>query len=182
MLILRAALILLTVGYPFVVYYGLTNWDISTFIVLLVVIALLRWLNPGNQMGPRWLWSGLLIVIAVSIWALESTEGLKVYPVLVNLSFLALFSHSLLHPPTIIERLARVSEPDLPEEGVIYTRRVTMIWVGFFIFNGSIAAITAVWASTEVWTLYNGLVAYLLIGGLFAGEWIVRGWVRRNHD
>ncbi len=180
-LFFRIVLILVTIAYPFVVYFGLKHLDVSFFVLFLLGIAALRWFIPGTQMGPRWLWAGLLIIVALGVWVFERTEGLKIYPVLVNLSFLALFTHSLRSPPTIIERMARMTEPDLPESGVRYTRAVTRLWIGFFIFNGCVALGTAVWASDEVWILYNGVVAYLLMGVLFAGEWLVRGWFRSKH-
>ena len=74
----------------------------------------------------------------------------------------------------MIERLARLQHPDLPPEGVIYTRRVTQVWCAFFIINGAMALSTALWASLEIWSLYNGLIAYVLMGGLFAAEYLVR--------
>ncbi len=55
-----------------------------------------------------------------------------------------------------------------------YTRRVTQVWCGFFVLNGGLALCTALWASDAGWALYNGLVAYVLMGLLFAGEWLVR--------
>jgi uncharacterized membrane protein len=94
---------------------------------------------------------------------------------------LALFGASLAHPPSIIERFARLREPQLPPAAIAYTRRVTQVWCVFFAVNGSIALVTALWASDQVWALYNGLVAYVLIGLLFAGEWVVRRRVRRSH-
>ena len=51
----------------------------------------------------------------------------------------------------------------------------------FFILNGSIAAWSALFASREVWAIYNGGVAYLLMGALFAGEWLFRRHVRSSH-
>ena len=62
-----------------------------------------------------------------------------------------------------------------------YTRRVTQVWCGFFVFNGSLALLTALYASDGVWMLYNGLLAYVLMGILFAGEWLVRQRVRAVH-
>jgi uncharacterized membrane protein len=50
--------------------------------------------------------------------------------------------------------------------------------VGFFVINGTIAAALTLWAPLAWWTLYNGLIAYLLMGLLFAGEWLVRQRVR----
>jgi uncharacterized membrane protein len=73
-----------------------------------------------------------------------------------------------------VERLARLQQPDLPPQGVRYTRRVTQVWCGFFIINGSIALITALWSSFAWWSLYNGLIAYVLMGLLFAGEYLIR--------
>jgi uncharacterized membrane protein len=40
--------------------------------------------------------------------------------------------------------------------------------------NGGVALVTALWASAATWSLYNGFVAYLLMGVLFAGEYGIR--------
>ena len=108
-----------------------------------------------------------------AIWS-NNSVSLRFYPALVNGMMLVIFSWSLLSPPSLIERLARLQHPDLPPEGIIYTRRVTQIWCGFFMVNGFIALATALWSSFEVWSLYNGLIAYLLMGILMGGEYIVR--------
>ena len=76
-------------------------------------------------------------------------------------------------------RIARLSQADLPPSGVIYTRHVTQAWCGFFVVNAAVAIVT-VFASREAWLLYNGFLAYLLMGALFAGEWLVRLRVRRR--
>ena len=61
-----------------------------------------------------------------------------------------------------------------PDEGVRYTRRITQIWCGFFIANGSIIAALALLHADRAWTWYTGFISYLLMGALFAGEWIYR--------
>ena len=99
---------------------------------------------------------------------------LRLYPALVNCGMLLIFSFSLTYPPSMIERFARLHEPFLTASGVGYTRKVTQIWCLFFVFNGSVAAFTALYTSREVWSLYNGFVAYILMGILFAGEWLIR--------
>ena len=90
-----------------------------------------------------------------------------------------LVATSLWRGMPIIERLARLKEPDLPAAGVRYTRKVTRVWCGFFVFNASVAAATALYADLATWTLYNGLVSYVLMGLLFCGEWLVRRRLRR---
>ncbi|MGJ4749149.1 hypothetical protein ACQV5M_22485, partial [Leptospira sp. SA-E8] len=111
---------------------------------------------------------------------------LKLYPVLVNAVLLAVFAWSLRHPPAVIERLARLAEPALPPSGVAYTRGLTRVWCGFFIVNGLLALVTALWprqaGGDEIWALYNGLIAYLLMGLLFAGEWLLRPHLRRRME
>jgi uncharacterized membrane protein len=81
----------------------------------------------------------------------------------------------------MIERLARIREPELPAPAIYYTRRVTQVWCLFFALNGVIALITTLWASAAVWTIYNGLVAYLLMGLLFAVEYSVRWRFKQRH-
>ena len=166
----------LSVAYPLLVWFGMGKVAPAWLALLLVVLAGLRALATRQ---PIWLVSafgGLLLAAAAAFG--NSVLPLKFYPVLVNAVLLAVFAISLLHPPSAIERFARMQEPDLPEAGVRYTRRVTQVWCGFFIVNGSIALATALWASDAGWALYNGLIAYLLMGLLFAGEWLVRRRVR----
>lgn len=104
----------------------------------------------------------------------ECLEILKYYPAFVSLLMLSIFGHSLWFPPTYVEKIARLYEPNLPQKAIIYTRRVTIVWCGFFLLNGTIACLTARYLPERMWMLYNGGISYLLMGGLFAGELIFR--------
>jgi acyl-coenzyme A synthetase/AMP-(fatty) acid ligase len=55
-----------------------------------------------------------------------------------------------------------------------YCGKVTLVWCGFFVLNGATALYTVFWASDAVWSIYNGGISYILMGILFAGEFIVR--------
>jgi uncharacterized membrane protein len=90
------------------------------------------------------------------------------------------FAYSLKSGPTVIESFARIKEPALDEKGVNYTRQVTKVWCAFFIINGSIALYTSLFTSLQTWTLYNGLIAYILIALLGLVEWLVRQKVKSN--
>lgn len=107
-------------------------------------------------------------------WLVDGQVGLKIYPVMINAGFLVMFIQSLYFPPNIIERFARLSEPELSAKMLSYTHKVTWVWSGFFLLNGAISAATALWATDEIWMFYNGFIAYILMGSLFAGEWLVR--------
>lgn len=170
---------LLTMAYPLVIYFGLRHFSPRVMALALVALALLR---AGTSRQAGWRAMALLAgALAVVVLLSDHALPLKLYPVLVNVAMLGVFAWSLRHPPTLVERLARLREPDLPPEGVAYTRRVTQAWCVFFVCNGAIAAATAFAASDRVWALYNGAIAYGLIGAMFAGEWLVRQRVRARH-
>ena len=105
--------------------------------------------------------------------------ALKLYPAMVNVVMLGVFSYSLLRPPSIVERFARLAllarrAPELSTRGIIYTRSVTKWWCLFFIFNGLTALVTALWADDKTWAIYNGMIAYILMGSLMGIEWLIR--------
>lgn len=74
----------------------------------------------------------------------------------------------------MVERLARLQDPDLRDEEVAWCRLWTGIWCGFFAVNGGIAFALAQWGTLDAWALYNGLIAYGAMGVLFTTEWIIR--------
>lgn len=170
----------ITLLYPFVIWLCHGQVEPRWMAALLLVAAASRLPAVKLSATARWSVAGALLLAAYALWN-NALMPLKLYPVLVNLSFLAVFAYSLGTPVSMIERLARLREPDLPPEAVHYTRRVTEIWCVFFVFNGGVSLATAVWAPEAVWSLYNGVIAYCLMGLLFAGEWLARRRFRRRH-
>ncbi|MDR2597596.1 MAG: AMP-binding protein [Treponema sp.] len=61
-----------------------------------------------------------------------------------------------------------------------YCRKVTVIWVSFFIFNGNLSIWTIFSGSDILWSVYNGGISYLLMGILFAVEFMVRKKVQKT--
>lgn len=183
-MLLRIVIGLLTLLYPIAVYLGLQTFDARYLVVLLLVVAAARLLTLDSKTPlNHWLWLPLLLLLAIWSWLTNSALGLKFYPVLVNACLLVFFAWSLKVPPSMIERFARLKEPDLPERGIHYTRQVTVVWCGFFIINGTIALLTALYASDALWAAYNGFIAYIAMGTLFAGEWLIRQRVMKTyHD
>ncbi len=165
-----------TLLYPLMIYFGMDWFEPRLLALLLLAIVLARALVSRDRV---WLAAagGALVLVVVSALA-NQLMPLKLYPVLVNAVMLGIFAVSLRHPPSAIERIARLREPELPPEAVAYTRKVTVVWCVFFVGNGAIALATSLSGSDRAWALYNGLIAYLLMGLLFAGEWLVRQRVR----
>ncbi|MFA0567748.1 MAG: septation protein IspZ [Vibrio gallaecicus] len=177
-----SAIILFT--YPIAVYFGLNKFGLQAVGLVLVVMFVLR-IATGSQAKIKelkhlaWI-SGCAGIALLSLGILFKQHGwLTFYPVIVNACMLVVFALSLWQPQTIIERLARLQEPDLPQSGIDYTRNVTKIWCLFFVVNGSIALYTC-FQPLEVWTLYNGLISYLLAGSLFAIEFFIRQRLRKS--
>jgi uncharacterized membrane protein len=90
------------------------------------------------------------------------------------------FAWSVFHPPTVVERIARATTRDLPPQAVPYIRRVTIAWCIFFVCNGAAALFTATETSFATWTLYNGFLAYVLIGLMFGAELLARQRMMKN--
>lgn len=148
---------------------------------LLLLAALTR--LPALKLSniARWSVIGALLLAAAAVWA-NMLLPLKLYPVLVSCVMLSVFAYSLRFPPTVIERLALLSQADLHPLVILYTRRVTQIWCAFFVLNGSIAFATALWTSETVWSLYTGVISYILMGTLLGGELLYRPRFKRlNH-
>lgn len=121
-----------------------------------------------------------LAAIAV-IWLLyvaKANVWFRLYPVIVVGCFLVLFSVSLFRTP-LVEVFARKMGETLDERGVAYCRRVTLAWVVFLSVHLAVTVAT-LFMSREVWAVYNGLIAYILMGAMFAGEWIIRRRVKRG--
>lgn len=141
--------------------------------LILVLVAVSRWRLIKKDKAAAVLVFGALLIIGITFWS-NTMLPLKLYPVIVNVGMLLLFGLSLFFPPTVVERIARIKEPNLSDVGVKYTRCVTQVWCVFFVFNGTIAFLTACFMSHIIWSLYNGLIAYILMGLLFGIEYLCR--------
>ena len=180
---LRLAVGLVALAYPFLVYFGLRLASPAALGVVLLTVLALRLVvdrqdNARRSFAPAfWVAAAVALLLVV----LSPLAGLQSYPILLSLGFAGLFAHSLWQPPTMIERIARLREPNLPPSAVVYTRKVTAVWLGFFLANAAISAATAIGGSLELWTLYNGFISYVIMGVLFVSEWILRGYLRVAH-
>jgi uncharacterized membrane protein len=167
---------LATLAYPVLVYVAIGRF--SPFWLALLLAGLMA-VRACIARDAVWLLAGVgAALLALATLLGDSWLPLKLYPVMVSAVLLGVFGASLLRPPTVIERIARLREPELPPAAVAYTRKVTQAWCLFFVANGLIALATVLWGSEELWLLYNGLISYLLMGALFAGEWLLRQRLR----
>ncbi|MZR32220.1 hypothetical protein [Sneathiella litorea] len=180
--LLDLLLVLIGLAYPFVVYFGLMKFSPLAVGSALIAFLILRLLLRRKQSGRKpefWIYPVILGVITVLL-IVNDMLAIKVYPVLISLSFAGVFGFSLIYPPTIIERFARRMEGELDARAIVYTRHVTVAWIVFFLLNAAVSLWTALYAHLAIWTLYNGFISYLLIGLMFGGEFVLRQFVKRK--
>lgn len=167
-------------AYPFAVWFGLQQGLARPLALLLLFLLALRGLLVPRNKRRYFFWV-LLAALAIIFPTLyfNQADYLLFYPVLVNAVMLTLFASSLFGQQSAVEKIARITEPDLPPAGVLYTRRVTQVWCVFFVANGLIALYTALYCSHAQWVFYNGFLSYVLTGVLFLLELLWRHYRRR---
>lgn len=173
--LISVLLTILMVCYPFAVMWAIQHDQLFLMSGLLIAVAVIRFFLSKDQIFlPLTIFALLCGTLTL---LLQNALWLKFYPVLMSLGSATLFAYTLIRPPTMIERFARLHQPDLPESGVRWTRQVTKVWCGFLVFNALVALIT-VFLSTQIWALYNGFISYVLMGILLLGEFVLR----RSHQ
>jgi uncharacterized membrane protein len=168
------------VVYPLLIYFFHNIIPSLVWVLLGLALIGLRLLGLRDVKDMR-LWRLAFIgaaALLVFLMCLAPQLAVFAYPIVISLSVASIFGLSLVFPPTIVERIARRQEPGLDAKGVRYTRRVTQIWFMFLLVNASLSASLALWGTVAQWSLWNGLLSYLCMGLLFAGEIIIRRKVR----
>lgn len=175
--ILRGVFIL----WPVLLLASLYNDAIRLFFWVSLALFLLRLALPGGPQNRALLFADKAMsfmgaAICAACLAFNLSIPILWYPVVVNVSLFVVFTGSLFTERPVVESLARLAYKDkpFPEEAIGYTRKVTYVWILFFLLNGSVATLTALIADAKLWTLWNGCISYVLIGILAAGEYLVR--------
>ena len=117
-------------------------------------------------------------LVVLVLYLLKANVWFRLYPVLMVAVALVVFAISLWRTP-LVEVFARRMGETLDARGVAYCRRVTVVWTAFLSIHLVVTFLT-VFASHETWALYNGVLAYLMMGALFVGEWLFRRRYRRG--
>jgi len=174
--------IVLIAAYPFLVYWGLNHLSIKVigWIFLSVIILRSLVLKQTNKQWIPLLVGILTTTILLSIF--NDEIYLKLNPVIISSCVFLTFALTLIKPPSMIETFARLQNKDLPDKAIPYCRKVTIIWCIFLLINSSIALYTALETDMKTWTLYNGLISYLIMGLLFAGEFAYRKLILRPEE
>lgn len=177
---------ILIIIYPFFIYYCVLNNLYTASVSILLFILALKLITGGKRNINNNL---LLFLIGCSLCILfilsKNFIFLKLYPILVNILLLFTFGSTLFYGNrSLIEMIASLKIPKEEQDLFFknYCRHITVVWCIFFIFNGAIAAITAIWCSDKIWAFYTGFVSYFLIALMFLSEYVYRNIVKSKRS
>jgi uncharacterized membrane protein len=165
--------------YPLAMYVGLTTFSprlVAILFGLMAIIGTMR--QKRDPYALRLFVPGIGVMLLCLISAVLNRSRFMLYlPTLISVNLLISFGYTLFRPPSMVAIFAqRATAITFNDEQLRYCRLVTLIWVIFFVFNGTAAGLTACCAALEVWSLYNGLIAYGAVGLLFTAELFYRYW------
>ncbi|MFO1076612.1 MAG: hypothetical protein U1E73_02680 [Planctomycetota bacterium] len=183
--VVRIAAAVAMIAYPVVVWLGLSGAaegrSSARGIALLLLAVIAPAVFAGMRRSQRQAVRGLAAVPLVTVGALalaaalNASDCLLAVPVAINAVLLVAFGSTLrAGAMPMIERFACLQDPELSPAKQRWCRAWTFVWCLFFVLNGGAALGLAWLAPMQWWAVYNGLVAYVLIGALLALEWVLR--------
>jgi uncharacterized membrane protein len=163
---------------PFVLYWTLTHHDVAAAAAMLIGWVVVRTVPILLTAKPEQRRVALLLpLIALGFallgWLLDDGVWLLVLPSATQATFALTFLRSLSGTP-LIEHFARMVKPELTAGERAHCRTWTKVWAIYLLVLAGIGLVLAAAASLRVWTLYVGVLNYVLIGALFAVEYVVR--------
>jgi uncharacterized membrane protein len=177
---------LLSLAYPFVVFVGLWAFDprgVALVLAAILTVRLLFSLRRARRpdLVSLGLLAGLMAIVLGLAAVFNEQRFLLFVPVLVNAALLLSFARTLASEVSMVETFARLQGHTLSPEKRRYCRHVTQAWCLFFVANGSVIAYLALTVRVVAWTVYTGLIAYMLVGLGFVVEHVYRAWRFRDY-
>lgn len=179
---LSSLLIALSIAYPLIVFaLGAKVPPIAFALAACCLLTVRAVLRPLPKSRPVRLSMIAAIALIIGLAHVDSLAAAKAYPVVVSGGLAFFFGASLWRPPSLAEQMAKLGGETISPAIRIYCRRVTAIWAIWLAINTVIAAALAVVGSLAAWALWTGLISYLIMGFIFAGEFLLRRLLRRRH-
>ena len=173
----RFLLPLVLAAYPFALWFALTRWSSRAVALLALGVLALRAAALREALkaaAESRVALGAMIALCTAAALLDWRPLLLATPVVASAFGAFVFWKSLASVP-LVERFARAHQPpELMPELAGYCRRVTIVWSAFLATNAFASLALALFAPLASWALYTGLICYVLMGLLFAAEWLVR--------
>ena len=166
--------------YPLLVWGGQGRGSSRTVAAILLGTMILTLALTLTRAGSK---ADLSMVAAPSLTAaaiagslvFNNPSWLLAEPVVISCVLLLTFGLTLrAGAMPMVERFARLQEPELTLPKQRWCRLWTWIWCGFFVCNATIAGLLAAIAPLAWWVAYTTVIVYALMGTLFGSEWVLR--------
>ena len=176
--ILGAISALFLIASPWVLYWTLTQHGVGVAAALLIGWVIVRTI-PILLAAKREQRIAALQLPAIALgfacigWLSDNGTWLLVLPSATQGAFGLAFLRSLSGTP-LIEHFARMVKPELRPAELAHCRVWTRIWGVYLLALAALGLALARWATLTVWTVYVGIVSYVLVAVLFAIEYVIR--------
>src|SRR5690242_4406331 len=103
------------IAYPFAVYFYRDSLPATAFVAVALLLLGLQLAVLRSSMAKLWRVPLLIsAVLTVAVALLDQNLAREAYPVVRSLAASAIFSWTLVSPPSLVERFARITRSDLP--------------------------------------------------------------------
>lgn len=169
--ILRILLTIFSVAYPLLWWF---EPEMAGLVYIPFGLAFL-WFCQGKQaVGFQRFFAFLMATMLCLVGVTRGLDWMYWYPVAINVFMLTIFGSSLWTKQTIIEKFARLQDPNLPAEATAYTRKVTQVWCAVFMLNIMVTVSLIYLNRLDAWAIYTGVIAYVIMAIVMVGEWLIR--------
>lgn len=172
-----------SVIYPLAVYFWIQTISAIFFGLIIAALGISKFSLAKDKKNKQEL-ALLIAALACAGFVIiaNSQIAIKLYPVLISSFVASLFVLSLYSEQSLIETMARLRGKTISPVAKIYTRKLTIIWAVVLYLNALIALYLALFASTQAWALYSGLLSYGILGFFILAEIIYRQYFIAKYD
>ena len=185
---------LVAILYPLLVFCALVVFNLPVRYLSIGIIAFAigySVINSRHYKGKKTIALFVSPVILCAIGAIsllmDSSLILKLYPALADLAYITIFTTSFFFPPPFafyfIDIFDKTIKAKIPREQFErYCFKATLVWCVFFALDGIIAVITSFWGTDIIWGIYNSGITYVIMGLIFAGEFVILKMIVKQHS
>jgi len=176
---------LLLLTYPLALHLGIYFGHIELVVFYLAILLSLPFLSTAIKRIRPGIWHIMAVGMAFIVLAIPASNDkliVKLIPLIVNGVLLWFFSSSLVGARIpLVTRFASLMREDMPPAVLIYTRRVTIAWSGYFLSMFIFSLMLAIYAPIELWSFFSNVLSYVLLLLMFLAEFTVRRLLVHEH-
>lgn len=185
-IVLKVISTLFIIASPWVLYWTLSQHEVGVAALMLVGWVIVRTLPvlisaKREQRRAALQLPAIALGFALLGWISNNGTWLLILPSATQATFGLAFLRSLSGTP-LIEHFARMVKPELSAAEQGHCRAWTRIWGIYLLVLAALGLALAYWAPLGVWTIYVGVVSYVLVGVLFAIEYVIRKIQFRDYN